>query len=63
LIHYPVPPHLQNAYQQLKKNHVSLPIAECYANEVLSLPIGPHLLNQDVAKVIKELTSLGPYLT
>ncbi len=43
LIHYPIPPHLQMAYQGLGLKQGSLPIAEQYANEVLSLPIGPQL--------------------
>jgi dTDP-4-amino-4,6-dideoxygalactose transaminase len=43
LIHYPIPPHLQKAYQGLELKQGSLPIAEQYANQVLSLPIGPQL--------------------
>ena len=43
LIHYPVPPHLQKAYQKLGLKQGSLPIAEQYANHVLSLPMGPQL--------------------
>lgn len=37
LIHYPVPPHRQNAYPELAS--LQLPITEMLANEVLSLPI------------------------
>ena len=43
LIHYPIPPHLQLAYKDLKLRKGSFPIAEAYAKGVLSLPIGPHL--------------------
>jgi len=43
VIHYPIPPHLQQAYATLKFKHGDFPIAEAMANEVLSLPIGPHL--------------------
>jgi dTDP-4-amino-4,6-dideoxygalactose transaminase len=39
LIHYPVPPHRQGAYQEL--SHLSLPISERIHKEALSLPIGP----------------------
>jgi dTDP-4-amino-4,6-dideoxygalactose transaminase len=56
LIHYPVPPHLQKAYQHLALNQGNLPIAERYANELLSLPIGPQLTNQDVEIVVDTLT-------
>lgn len=41
-IHYPVPPHLSPAYADAGWNHGQFPLAERFANEVLSLPIGPH---------------------
>ena len=43
LIHYPIPPHLQQAYAGLGHRSGDLPIAEATAREVLSLPMGPHL--------------------
>jgi dTDP-4-amino-4,6-dideoxygalactose transaminase len=43
LIHYPVPPHLQPAYQELGLLAGSFPISERIHQEVLSLPMGPHL--------------------
>lgn len=39
VIHYPTPPHKQEAYQEL--NHLSLPITEQIHREVISLPISP----------------------
>jgi dTDP-4-amino-4,6-dideoxygalactose transaminase len=45
LIHYPIPPNIQRAYSHLKIQ--SQPIAEMLANEVISLPIGPHLSEED----------------
>lgn len=39
LIHYPIPPHLSEAYRYLGKRVGDYPIAEKYADEVLSLPI------------------------
>ena len=42
LIHYPVPPHQQQAYQESHAG-LSYPIAEELSNHVLSLPMGPHL--------------------
>jgi len=53
LIHYPVPPHLQAAYRSLGATRGRFPIAEILADEVLSLPMGPHLSDDDVARVIE----------
>ncbi|MCX6304765.1 MAG: DegT/DnrJ/EryC1/StrS family aminotransferase [Bacteroidetes bacterium] len=46
LIHYPVPPHKQKAYQDM--NAISLPITEQIHAEVLSLPISPILAQEEV---------------
>src|SRR6185436_5713133 len=43
LIHYPIPPHLQQAYADLGLPAGSFPLAETLAETVLSLPIGPHM--------------------
>lgn len=51
LIHYPIPPHKQQAYKEL--NDISLPLTETLHNEVLSLPIDPTMSNDDVYKVIE----------
>lgn len=53
VIHYPIPPHKQEAYQEL--NHLSLPISEKIHDEVLSLPLSPVLTNEDVNEVIRVL--------
>lgn len=42
LIHYPVPPHRQQAYAGSGYTADAYPIAARMANEVLSLPISPH---------------------
>jgi dTDP-4-amino-4,6-dideoxygalactose transaminase len=52
LIHYPQPPHLQNAYAELGYTRASFPISEQMAAQVLSLPIGPHLSNEEAQYVI-----------
>ncbi|MBO5564291.1 MAG: DegT/DnrJ/EryC1/StrS family aminotransferase [Lachnospiraceae bacterium] len=39
LIHYPIPPHLSEAYAYLGKKEGSYPVTEQYAKEVLSLPL------------------------
>lgn len=53
LIHYPTPPHLQQAYRL----NMRLPVAERMAAEVLSLPMGPHLPAEDALRVIDALNS------
>jgi dTDP-4-amino-4,6-dideoxygalactose transaminase len=55
LIHYPIPPHLQQAYEKSGYADRRFPIAERLANQVLSLPIGPQLDNLNVAAVIAAL--------
>jgi dTDP-4-amino-4,6-dideoxygalactose transaminase len=55
LIHYPVPPHLSGAYADEKWARGAYPVAEGLADTVLSLPIGPHL-HQDQAKRVVEAT-------
>jgi len=52
LIHYPIPPHLQQAYASLGYQPGAFPIAEAMANEVLSLPMGPHLNADALGEVI-----------
>jgi dTDP-4-amino-4,6-dideoxygalactose transaminase len=59
IIHYPIPPHLSGAYSNPKSNiqHPTLRIAEQLANEVLSLPIGPHMKEDQATEVIAALSS------
>lgn len=52
LIHYPIPPHKQTAYSEQCIPAAKFPLASAMANEVLSLPIGPHLCINDVKRVI-----------
>ena len=51
LVHYPIPPHRQQAYASLGLAEGSLPIAEAIHREVLSLPIGPELRPDQVDQV------------
>ncbi len=51
LIHYPIPPHLQRAYADLGLAEGDFPIAEQLAGEVLSIPIGPQMTDDQVAYV------------
>lgn len=55
LIHYPIPPHLQQAYASAGFVKGQFPIAERVANECLSLPMGPHLPEIQQKSVMAEL--------
>lgn len=57
IIHYPVPPHKQEAYKMHECSKKSYPIAEKMASEVISLPIGPHLSIEDAHKVTEVVNS------
>jgi dTDP-4-amino-4,6-dideoxygalactose transaminase len=52
LVHYPIPPHLQRAYADMGLGRGSLPIAERLAEQVISLPISPHMSDGDAESVI-----------
>jgi dTDP-4-amino-4,6-dideoxygalactose transaminase len=52
LIHYPIPPHLQRAYSGAGFHPGQFPLAERMASQLLSLPIGPQLLPDQVETVI-----------
>jgi len=58
LIHYPIPPHKQNAYKVWKD--LSFPITEQIHNEVLSLPISPIISKGEMRIIVK---CLNNYLT
>jgi dTDP-4-amino-4,6-dideoxygalactose transaminase len=57
LVHYPIPPHLQKAYSELKHKKGSFPIAEELAETMLSLPLYPGLKENDVEYVSKSIKS------
>ena len=56
-IHYPVPPHLSRAYAAAGWQRGDFPLAEKFADEVLSLPIGPHTSAEQVDTVIAGVRS------
>ena len=51
LIHYPIPPHKQQAYADMAFAADAFPLANAMADEVLSLPMGTHLSMGQVAAV------------
>ena len=63
LIHYPTPPHHQQAYADTGLARSSFPISELIHREVLSLPIGPHLSRDQQERVVdatrRHVASIG----
>lgn len=55
LIHYPIPIHLQKAYETFGFKKGSFPIAEELANTILSLPIYPGLAQHQQDRIICEI--------
>jgi dTDP-4-amino-4,6-dideoxygalactose transaminase len=55
LIHYPIPPHLQQAYASFGLKRGDLPLAEQIADTILSLPISPHMPAAHVDAVVNAL--------
>jgi dTDP-3-amino-3,4,6-trideoxy-alpha-D-glucose transaminase len=59
LVHYPIPPHLSGAFAPLQLSEGTFPITEQAARTHLSLPIGPHMSEEDVSRVISACRSFG----
>ena len=63
LIHYPIPPHKQEAFAGAatrgELRHGPLPIAEELANTELSIPMGPSLADDQVAYVIESINAFA----
>ena len=53
LIHYPIPPHKQEAYKEFKK--LSFPVTECIHDEIVSLPLSALMAIEEVEMVVKAL--------
>ena len=57
LIHYPIPVHLQEAYQSLGYSKGSFPLAETIASTCLSLPLWPGMSAGEVEQVALKIRS------
>ncbi len=52
-IHYPIAPHMQGAYADLGYDVHAFPLAKQLADEVFSLPIGPHVDPEATAEAVR----------
>ena len=59
IIHYPIPPHLSEAYSYLGLKKGSLPITEKYAEEVLSIPLYNGMTEAEQKYVIQSINNYG----
>lgn len=57
IIHYPIPPHLSEAYAYLGMREGSLPITEQYAKEVLSIPLYNGMTEKELSFVIEAINA------
>lgn len=55
IIHYPIPPHLSEAYQYLGYQKGDFPITEEYASKVLSIPMYNGMTDEELNYVIKTI--------
>ena len=60
IIHYPIPPHLSEAYQYLNIKKGTLPITERYAETVLSLPLYNGMTEEEQEYVIDNINTFRP---
>lgn len=57
LIHYPIPPHKQQAYGEFSS--LQLPITEQIHQQVLSIPLDPTMSNEDIEEVIEAINGFS----
>ncbi|HGN9465428.1 TPA: DegT/DnrJ/EryC1/StrS family aminotransferase [Enterobacter cloacae] len=58
LIHYPLPPHKQQAYKEF--NSLSFPITEEIHNSVISIPMDPTLTHEEISYIINTINMFKP---
>ena len=59
-IHYPIPLHLQKAYEGLGYCKGDFPVAERVSGEIVSLPMFPQLQSSQLIRVVNTISSLMP---
>ena len=57
IIHYPIPPHLSEAYEYLGVQEGELPITETYAKEVLSIPLYNGMKKDELDYIIETINN------
>ena len=60
IIHYPIPPHLSEAYAYLGYKRGSFPVTERFADTVVSIPMYNGMTQEEQAAVIGALNAFSP---
>lgn len=55
MVHYPIPPHMQGAYQKMGLKKGDFPVSENLAETILSLPVWPGLGIEQVEWVVDQI--------
>jgi dTDP-4-amino-4,6-dideoxygalactose transaminase len=58
LIHYPIPPHMQEAYISLNYKMGDYPITEEFSNTCLSLPLWPGMVEENLETIVQLLNKI-----
>jgi dTDP-4-amino-4,6-dideoxygalactose transaminase len=58
VIHYPIPLHLQKAYESLGYRQNDFPVSERVAQDVVSLPMYPHIQEKQIKFVVQTLKKI-----
>lgn len=58
-IHYPIPPHLSDAYEYLGYKEGEFPLTEQYANTVISLPLYEGMTEEEIDYVVDVINRYG----
>ncbi len=58
-IHYPIPLHLQKAYESMNYREGDFPVTEKAAAEIVSLPMFPQLTAEQQARVVEEIVKFA----
>jgi dTDP-4-amino-4,6-dideoxygalactose transaminase len=57
IVHYPTPPHRAGAYAEFAE--CELPVTDAICRETLSLPIGPHMTDEQVEYVVEHVRRIA----
>jgi dTDP-4-amino-4,6-dideoxygalactose transaminase len=57
-IHYPIPIHLQKAYEKVSQKKATYPVSEICASEFISLPMYPELTKEKIEYVTEKLVAI-----